>query len=139
MTLYSHSSYNTRIFLEDTDAGGIVYHARFLHFLERARSLYLEERGINSAQLVTDKKGNFVVTKIDIRYKKPGLLGDMITVHTKIHRLLGASIVCEQWVEKMSHGHKSQLIHAMVTLAFFCPLSMRPLRIPDHIRQAFDV
>lgn len=132
------SIYELRVFLEDTDAGGIVYHPRYLQYMERARTLFFEKNGFDHAQQIYSKQGNFVVTKMDITYKKAAQLGDQLTVTTKLLKVGGASIVCEHLISVFKNGISIILTQAKVTLAFVCPNQQTPLRFPAPIQSTFQ-
>jgi len=72
-----------RIYLEDTDAQGIVYYANYLRYFERGRSEFLESFGVPMGQ-VADPEARLVVYQTDIKYRKPALLGDRIQVFTSM-------------------------------------------------------
>lgn len=100
-----------RIYYEDTDAGGVVYHSKYLNFCERARS----ELFFDKNPCIFDKNlGHFLVTKIECEYKKPAKLGDMIEVKSKVLAVKKASIVLEQEICK----DDERLFYARFVLAF---------------------
>lgn len=135
-----------RTFLEDTDAGGIVYHARHLQFMERARTLMFEELDLCHAQLIEAQTGNFVVTNLNITYKKPLKLADTLQVETSISDVKGASLTLKQTIFKVTLKTTESVIQdehppikemvsvATVTLAFVCPKKSIPLRLPNVIK-----
>ena len=63
--------WNVRVYFEDTDSGGVVYHANYLKFMERARTEWLRSLGLNQIKLKKEDKVMFVVRKIDIQYRMP--------------------------------------------------------------------
>ncbi len=73
-----------RVYYEDTDAGGIVYHATYLNFMERARTEWLMSKGINLNTHAQSHQEMFVVRKLDIEYRMPAYLCDDLIVRTKI-------------------------------------------------------
>jgi len=82
---------SVRVYYEDTDCGGVVYYANYLRYFERARTGYLESRGVGLRELV--QKGIFfVVTEASVRYHAPGRYGDTLVIGTSIERLGPASI-----------------------------------------------
>lgn len=80
-----------RIYYEDTDAGGIVYHARYLHFTERARSELMRLCGYDNRDLMKDPGMAFAVRRAACDFRKPAVLDDLLEVHTTIARVGGAS------------------------------------------------
>lgn len=124
------NAYNVTVFLEDTDAGGIVYHSRYLNYMERCRTHLFYHKGINHAQLIYSKDGNFVIKHIEIDYIKPAYLGEELTITLDITDVKGASILCDQTIIR-----KQQVIaKAKVTLVFINPESGTPQRIPETLK-----
>ncbi|MEO5359530.1 MAG: YbgC/FadM family acyl-CoA thioesterase [Nitrospirota bacterium] len=80
-----------RIYYEDTDCGGVVYYGKYLGFLERARTDFLEKRGIKILDLMNEGI-YFVVVSVDIRYHKPARYADTINIYTEIEEITFASI-----------------------------------------------
>lgn len=122
-----------RVYYEDTDAGGVVYHARYLHFFERARTEYLRKLGFSQQHLLADSLA-FVVKKMEIDYKIPARLDDLLKVETKISELKGAKIVfCQQlWRDD------DLLSEVLVTVAAVDLRKMKPIAIPANIKKAFQ-
>ena len=81
-----------RIYFEDTDSGGVVYHANYLKFMERARTEWLRSIKLDQATLKKKDKIMFVVAKVDIDYKKPARFNDELEVETIVNKI-GASKV----------------------------------------------
>ena len=77
-------SMNIRVYYEDTDLGGIVYYANYLRFIERARSEWLRDLGIDQIKMRNERDTIFVVTKLKVDYLLPAYFDDMLTVDTKI-------------------------------------------------------
>lgn len=118
---------NVKIYYEDTDAGGIVYHANYLKYLERGRTEFLAEKGINIAEY--HKKGIlFVVSHIDISYKKPAFLGDVLEVYTEIAELKKVTMVIKNQIKR----GEELICEAFVTIACLNE-KLRPRRLPIEI------
>jgi acyl-CoA thioester hydrolase len=84
-------SLRVRVYYEDTDAGGVVYYANYLRYMERARTEFLLSRGIDVAEY--HRRGYiFVVARVDIKYAKPARLGETIEVSTNVAELRRASL-----------------------------------------------
>ena len=79
-----HHSMNIRVYYEDTDLGGVVYYANYLRFIERARSEWIREIGIDQIKMRNEEEAIFVVTKIKADYLSPAHFDDILTVDTKI-------------------------------------------------------
>ncbi|AGH38125.1 thioesterase [Bibersteinia trehalosi USDA-ARS-USMARC-188] len=122
-----------RVYYEDTDAGGVVYHARYLHFFERARTEFLREKGFSQQQLLAENLA-FVVKKMEIDYKIPAKLDDFLVVESQILELKGAKIVFSQrlWREDVC------LSEATVVVASVDLAKMKAVAIPSEIKQVLQ-
>ncbi len=85
-----------RVYYEDTDAAGIVYHASYLRFTERGRSEMMRALDIDLTRMWTDDGFVFVLHSADVKYKKPARLGDLLTVETALVELGSASLKVRQ-------------------------------------------
>ncbi|WP_103580547.1 YbgC/FadM family acyl-CoA thioesterase [Campylobacter concisus] len=104
-----------RIYYEDTDAGGIVYHVNYIKFCERARSEAFFQAGLN----FTKEDGYFVVSSLEAKFIASAVLGDEVFVRTKILELKKASLVLEQEIYKFDDKNAEKLLfRATITLAF---------------------
>jgi acyl-CoA thioester hydrolase len=90
------SKLDIRVYYEDTDAGGVMYYANYLKFFERARTEWLRRLGIDQSELAASAQRLFVVKKVEIQYRKPARLDDLLRIHSKITRVGPASIHFEQ-------------------------------------------
>src|SRR5579872_4994050 len=88
--------YPVQIFYEDTDAAGIVYHANYLKYMERARTTYLSDKGLSLVNLLKDYGIQFVVQSININYVRPVRLQENLIVVTNIVKYNKASLVFSQ-------------------------------------------
>ena len=88
-----------RVYYEDTDAGGVVYHANYICFFERARTEFLRQSGFSQQQLLAEDIA-FVVKKLSIDYKSPARLDDLLTIKTIITEVKKATIVFNQQLWK---------------------------------------
>ena len=79
-----HHSMDIRVYYEDTDLGGVVYYANYLRFIERARSEWIRDLGINQIKMRNEEQAVFVVTKLKADYLSPAHFDDMLTVDTEI-------------------------------------------------------
>ena len=79
-----HHSMDIRVYYEDTDLGGVVYYANYLRFIERARSEWIRDLGINQNKMRNEEQAVFVVTKLKADYLSPAHFDDMLTVDTEI-------------------------------------------------------
>ncbi|MDD2155456.1 tol-pal system-associated acyl-CoA thioesterase [Glaesserella parasuis] len=122
-----------RVYYEDTDAGGVVYHACYLHFFERARTEFLRQLGF-SQQLLLSQSIAFVVKKMEIDYKKPAYLDDFLTVKSIISELKGAKIVFKQTLWR----GEERLCEVSVVVVSVDLAKMKAIAIPEDIKQAFN-
>jgi acyl-CoA thioester hydrolase len=118
-----------RIYYEDTDAGGVVYHARYVAFCERARSDCLRLLGIHQS---TFEDANFVVRRMACDFLKPARLDDLLEVHTRFIEMGGARIELGQ--EVMLNGNT--VFKADVTVALVDSRG-RPKRLPETMADRF--
>ncbi|OUT19014.1 YbgC/FadM family acyl-CoA thioesterase [Campylobacter concisus] len=122
-----------RIYYEDTDAGGIVYHANYIKFCERARSETFFQAGLN----FTKEGGYFVVSSLEAKFIASAMLGDEVFVRTKILELKKASLVLEQEIYKFDDKNVEKLLfRATITLAFM--KEERLAKINDEIRKFLE-
>jgi acyl-CoA thioester hydrolase len=97
--------YPLRVQYEDTDAGGIVYHAQYLAFAERARSAWLRWLGIDQPAMLADDGLGFVVRRIEVDFHLPAGLGDILDVESGLLRLGGASLKLQQKIINCENRH----------------------------------
>lgn len=123
-----------RVYYEDTDALGIVYHANYLKFMERARTDWLRSASSDHASLRERHGVVFVVTRIDVRFKQPARLDDVLTVGVRLTRMGRAGFDMQQWVSRGTPAAETQtLCTARVRLACLDAHSMTPARIPEPL------
>lgn len=121
-----------RVHWEDTDAGGIVYHASHLRFMERGRSEMLRVLGIDQTALLANHGINYVVSRIEIDYRAPGRFDMALTVETAVTHMGRARLDLRQTIRADS----DMLATALVRLAGIGP-DGRPRPAPDAVREAF--
>ena len=121
-----------RVYYEDTDAGGIVYHANYLKFCERARSEWVRGLGIDQRALKAER-GLIVVRRMEVDFLRPALYDDALTVTTRLRILGGARIELDQSVLR----GPDTLFTAAVTLVCVGP-DGRAARLPDDLRAALQ-
>lgn len=97
---HDHHRMDIRIYYEDTDAGGVVYYAGYLRFLERARTEWLRALGFEQAQLARDTGIAFAVRSLQVEYLKPARLDDLVEVRSRIAELRRAQVVFHQSIER---------------------------------------
>ncbi|MFA6822605.1 MAG: YbgC/FadM family acyl-CoA thioesterase [Geobacter sp.] len=119
-----------RVYYEDTDAAGVVYHSNYLNYCERARTEYLRERGWSVAELASDG-AVFPVVRMEIDFKAPARHDDLLQVITTPLRVGGSSFELRQRVHRASDG--KLLVELLVTLACVTP-QLKARRIPAGVR-----
>ena len=98
-------NYHLRVQYEDTDAGGIVYHAQYLAFAERARSAWLRCLDIDQPRLLSQEKLAFVVRHIEIDFLQAAALGDVLGVTSEVVKIGGARVTLGQTITNMQICH----------------------------------
>ncbi len=123
-----------RVYYEDTDFSGLVYHARYLHFLERGRTDYLRCLGVEQSALIgIDEEGLvFVVHRMEIDFKAPARMDDVLEVRTSTTKAGGAKMVLEQEIRR----NGDLLIVAKVVIAVV-NRNGRPRRLPEGLAARF--
>jgi acyl-CoA thioester hydrolase len=121
-----------RIYYEDTDAGGVVYHANYLRCAERARTEALRDAGIPHADLVERCNVMFMVHRAEIDYVRPALLDDLLVVETETLDVGGATVVLRQVVR----GPNGICAALRIKLACVAIGGNKPARIPPRWREA---
>lgn len=124
--------HTVRVYFEDTDAGGIVYHANYLGFMERARGEMLRELGFEQNVMIKENNPLIVVSKIEIHYRRPAKLDDLLTIRTRIASLRRASAVFEQTI---CRGDEV-LVSAQVRCASIDPVKGIPVTMYGPIYEA---
>ena len=119
-----------RIYYEDTDSGGVVYHSNYLKFMERARTEWLRDFKIDQKALKDNLNLMFVVHEIDIKFTRPAVFNNEIEVQTKLEKLGSVKIELEQKIFRSSEI----LIESRVVVASVNSISMKPMRIPNEIK-----
>ena len=125
-----------RVYYEDTDAGGIVYHANYLRFAERGRTEMLRCLGFPHQKLIDEHAAAMVVSRLEIEFSAPARLDDALEVRTWLTALGGASMKLAQHVVR--HGPGDPVTCARIILRLACiDAKGRPSRLPeDFLRSA---
>jgi len=124
-------AWSVRVYYEDTDAGGVVYHANYLHFMERARTEWLRARGFEQDELKSQLNVLFAVRSMNIEYYLPARFNDSLIVTVKIISLRGASMMLEQDIKK--ENESSVLCQGKVRIVCLTASDFRPCPIPAQI------
>lgn len=118
-----------RVYWEDTDAGGVVYYASYLKFLERARSEWLRALGIDQVKLQREERLQFVVVEANIRYHRPARFDDELIVSVALESLRGASVQMGQEVRRAGE----LLVSAAVRAACIDADTLKPRPLPKAL------
>jgi len=129
MTAGAHD-YHLRVYYEDTDAGGVVYHASYLRFAERARTEALRDAGAPHSEMAEQHDMIFMVRRVDIEYLRPARLDAWLRVATSVEQVGGASARLRQEVTE------GETTVAVLTVWLVCVGlgDGRPARIPERWR-----
>ena len=120
-----------RVYYEDTDFSGVVYHASYLRFLERGRTELLRDLGVHQAAIFSGALGppfGFAVRRMEIDFLKPGRMDDLLTIETAAEGVRGASIDLVQRILR----EDEVLVSVKVRVA--CVSDGRPARLPVWVR-----
>ncbi len=123
-----------RVYYEDTDCGGVVYHARYLHYFERARTEWLRAAGFSQRRLSEDRDLLFVVRRLEIDYLASAHYDDELLVLTHVEPRGAASLAFDQRIRRRGSGAEAgELCRARVQVVAVRGGTMRPCRIPETI------
>jgi acyl-CoA thioester hydrolase len=123
-----------RVYYEDTDAGGVVYYANYLKFLERARTEWLRTLGFEQDELARDERVLFAVRDVNAEFVKPARFNELLRATAALERLGRASLRFAQTVERDG----ALLVRAAVTVACLDADGFRPCPLPARLRQTLE-
>jgi acyl-CoA thioester hydrolase len=121
-----------RVYYEDTDAGGVMYHASYIRFCERGRTEFMRHLGLSCSVLDEQEGLIFVIRHLDAHYHKPARLEELLTVQSSIKELKNSSFVMEQ-----SIFCQDSMLFSMQVTVVCVDKTVRPIRVPEHIRDKF--
>ncbi len=128
-----------RVYYEDTDAGGVVYHSNYINFFERARTEWLRQLGYEMDELVRDEQMVFVVRALSCEYLRPAIFNDELFVSAEIIEMGNTSITFEQKAMRVSketdrtEDSHITLAKGIVTVVSVDSNKFRPKRLPKHL------
>ncbi len=125
--------YGQRVYYSDTDAGGIVYHSRYLDFTEHARTELLRTLGIEQSEALKEQQQAFVVSSLSIDYVLPAVLDDLLMIESQVLKCGRFSMLIEQTIkrgETILAVQEAKVGHINLTTG-------RPLPVPDAVRELF--
>lgn len=118
-----------RVYYEDTDSGGVVYHSNYLNFMERARTEWLRSLGFEQDELLRSDGVLFAVSAVSIRFQQPARFNDLLEVTVSLDRQGGASLIL---VQEVRHGN-DVLASAEVRIACIDKRRFVPVAIPEQV------
>jgi acyl-CoA thioester hydrolase len=120
-----------RVYYQDTDAGGVVYHGTYLDYLERARTEWLRGLGFDIGQMAERDGVLFIVRELRVGYARPAVLDDLLGITVATENLGRAQFTLFQQVLRGDE----MLTEASVNLACVAAGSFKPMRVPDALRE----
>lgn len=132
MTHHHHQT-DYRVYYEDTDAGGIMYHGNFINFCERGRSELLREIGYPASEVVSKLKTGFVVRALEAEYMAMVKLDDLLSVRSYVKQMKNSSFVMEQ-----SIFCQNKVVFKMDVTLVCIDMQGKPTRIPQVLRDKFE-
>ena len=130
------SQHNFRVYYEDTDAGGVVFYANYLKFIERGRAEYLRDLGFDQGKITKEKDIVFVVKSLSADYLSPAYLDDVIQVQTNIKLTKNASLVFTQKILNLEKN--TVLFNAEVKVVSVLKNNLKPCAIPQEIMEKLN-
>jgi acyl-CoA thioester hydrolase len=118
-----------RVYFEDTDAGGVVYHAQYLHFMERARTEWLRELGFDQTRMAREQSLMFVAHEVQIKFMKPARLDDMLNVTAQIETVGRCRL---RFAQNILRGDEL-LSRASVSIATVSAANLKPAELPVEL------
>jgi acyl-CoA thioester hydrolase len=120
------------VYYQDTDAGGVVFHAQYFAFMERARTELLNQSGVDLAKVAEERGVQFMVASLTAKYHRGARLNELLSVSAEVVKIGRASVVFRQCVERSGE----LLVEAEVTLAIVDKGRMKPARMPIELEKA---
>ena len=130
------SNLTVRVYYEDTDAGGVVYYANYLKYVERARTEYLRELGFEQINLLENYGMVFIVKSVEANYLLPAFLDDLIEVETVIEKVNHASLIFTQKIVNIDKS--TVLFNATVKVVSVFNNNLKPCALPQEILEKLN-
>jgi acyl-CoA thioester hydrolase len=130
--MHENFFHNIKVYYEDTDAGGVVYYANYLRFLERARTEALFTIGFNNKKIKEDYGALIVVKSCNIEYKKPSYLEDELKIRSFVKSITKTSFFMSQFISR----DDELIVEAKVHLVFV-DKNGKPIKVPEDIFKDF--
>jgi len=131
----------TRVYYEDTDAGGVVYYANYLKFLERCRTEWLRDIGHDQADLLRDEGIAFVVRSVSLEYLKPARLDEMLSVSLEVEKITRSQIFFRQHIRRVNAAMLDgwdELVSGKVQIVCVNSALMKITSIPAFLRTKLE-
>lgn len=132
-----HHVLPVRVYFEDTDAGGVVYHASYVRYAERGRTDFLRLLGTDARRLIDGSSSTepaaFVVRRMSCDFIRPARMDDLLEIETRVKELGGASVTLDQTITLDGR----RIFEAVVTVVLVS-VSGKPLRLSTAVREAFE-
>jgi acyl-CoA thioester hydrolase len=130
--MHKNFTHKVKVYYEDTDAGGVVYYANYLNFLERARTEAINELGLSNKKIKEDFDAFIIVKSCNIEYKKSAYLEDELYIRSFVKKITKTSFSMMQIITKKNEVITEALIHLV-----FVNSSGKPTKLPDLIYENF--
>ena len=130
--MHKNFTHKVKVYYEDTDAGGVVYYANYLKFLERARTEALVILGFSNKKIKKDSGALIIVKSCNIDYKKSAYLEDELSIRSFVKSVTKTSLIMNQFISK----GEDLIVEAKVHLVFVSDQG-KPIKIPDKLFQDF--
>jgi acyl-CoA thioester hydrolase len=134
MSKHKIFSWPVRVYFQDTDAGGVVYHANYVNFMERARTEWLRDLGYSHMEMMNNLGVMFVVRSIKLDYLKPALLDDSLTITAQVKEIGRSRVTLTQTVVR----GEELLTEGEVHLVCVDVKTFKPVSVPDVLRKFWD-
>jgi acyl-CoA thioester hydrolase len=134
MSKHKIFSWQVRVYFQDTDAGGVVYHANYLNFMERSRTEWLRTFGYSNAGMMKELGMVFVVRSLKLEYLKPALLDDLVEVTSQIKEIGRSRLNIHQTVLR----GEDVLVEGEVHLVCVDVQTFKPVSVPEILRKQWN-
>lgn len=134
LTLPTEFVFDIRVYYEDTDAGGVVFYANYLKFFERARTEWLRALGFDQSDMAERLQRVFMVAGLNMDYRKPARLDDLLTIRSRVTRLGRASVHFAQRAERRSE----LLAEGNIQVCCVDTTQLRPTELPADVRASLQ-
>lgn len=123
-----------RVYYEDTDAAGVVYHSNYLKYMERARTEWLRALGFSQQSMREQSSAIIVISELTMKFVKPARLDDLLEVKSSLLRVSGAGFTCDQRIEK----HPETICTARVKGVCLDAVTFKPRRLPATLKSELN-